>query len=47
MVCASASARTQDRVARHTTTALLTDAEGSALVVVDSIARPRRGGDFP
>ena len=38
---------TQDRVARHTTGALVTDVEDTALVVTDSVARTRRSGGFP
>ena len=38
---------TQDRVARHTTSAPVTDGEDTVLVVVDSVARTRRSGGFP
>lgn len=38
---------TQDRVARHTTSALVTDVEDTVLVVTDSVARTRRSGAFP
>jgi formylglycine-generating enzyme required for sulfatase activity len=38
---------TQDRVARHTTNAMVIDVEDTMLVVTDSAARTRRSGGFP